>query len=102
VLELENSNRILQHRLEESSERIAQYSDSVGALTIRVNALEQSHLKTNTVVVGTAREPLRFINLFVLKLFPDVNKTERLNRLFDILFQNRKKFRLYVTKLLKI
>jgi hypothetical protein len=99
VLELENSNQILQHRIEESSERIVHYSDGVGTLTSRVDALEQSRLRTNTVVVRTVGEPLRCINFF---LFQTVNQTEWLNRLFDLLFQNRKKFHLYVTKLLKM
>jgi hypothetical protein len=89
---LAQENINLLQRQDNSDALIKVYSENLSQLNSRVNKLEAQHLNNNSVTVGTSGDPLRYITLFASKLLSNVDKRERLNGMFDILYHGRKVF----------
>jgi FtsZ-binding cell division protein ZapB len=98
-ISLHSDNENLRAQQEQTSGVMQRCWEQVEQLTSRIHVLESQRSRTNVITVGAhAGEPLRYINELLNLLYPEAEKNERLNRLFDLLYGERKQFRLYVTR----
>jgi FtsZ-binding cell division protein ZapB len=79
---------------------LSSLAENVAWLQSRVSTLETQSSRPNTMSVSGGN-PMRYIQLFTAKLFPDMVQRERENELFNVLYGNKKSFRKYVKRAMK-
>ncbi len=84
----------------DSQALLSSLAENVARLQSRVSTLETQSSRPNTMSVSGGN-PMRYIQLFTAKLFPDMVQRERENELFNVLYGNKKSFRKYVKRAMK-
>jgi hypothetical protein len=99
---LEASHAKLEQEKENSTALISTFSDNVSRLQTRVAALESQAVRSTNMTVKNTGNQMRYISLFLSKLFPELTKKEREKELFYILYGSKKSFREYVKSIIKV
>jgi prophage DNA circulation protein len=87
---LEASHAKLEQEKENCTALISTFSDNVLRLQTRVAALESQAVRSTNLTVKNTGNQVRYISLFLSKLFPELTKKEREKELFNILYGSKK------------
>ena len=97
---LEANYAKLEQEKENSTDLISTFADNVSRLQTRVAALESQAARSTNVIVKNTRNKMRYISLFLSKLFPELTKKEREKELFNTLYGSKKSLREYVKSII--